>query len=69
MYLLGGLIMAEEIRTNSAPGVSCFKEAVCVNAGRIYDSCSSEDLPLSESFGKRFRVTIRRNSWLHGVAL
>lgn len=25
------------------PGMTCFKEAVCVNAGRIFDSCSSKD--------------------------
>ncbi|MGI5855788.1 MAG: hypothetical protein ACOX64_04905 [Candidatus Merdivicinus sp.] len=28
---------------SSAVGANCFKEAVCVNAGRIYDSCSSKD--------------------------
>lgn len=24
-------------------GANCFKEAVCINAGRIYDSCSDKD--------------------------
>ena len=28
---------------NAAVGTNCFKEAVCVSAGRIYDSCSSKD--------------------------
>ncbi|MGI5893171.1 MAG: hypothetical protein ACOX6P_01100 [Candidatus Merdivicinus sp.] len=28
---------------NAAVGASCFKEAVCVNAGRVYDSCSAKD--------------------------
>lgn len=28
---------------SSAAGSGCFKEAVCINAGRIYDSCSSKD--------------------------
>ncbi|MEG2597382.1 MAG: hypothetical protein RR977_03055, partial [Oscillospiraceae bacterium] len=27
----------------SATGANCFKEAVCINAGRIYDSCSDKD--------------------------
>lgn len=35
---------------DSQQGSSCFKEAVCINAGRIYDSCSDkdclEDLPV-----------------------
>ena len=26
-----------------AVGASCFKEAVCINANRIYDSCSEKD--------------------------
>ena len=25
------------------PMPGCFKEAVCVNAARVYDSCSDED--------------------------
>lgn len=24
-------------------GTNCFKEAVCINSGRIYDSCSDKD--------------------------
>lgn len=27
----------------STPGSTCFKEAVCIDAGRIYDSCSDKD--------------------------
>lgn len=27
----------------AATGANCFKEAVCINAGRIYDSCSDKD--------------------------
>ncbi len=27
----------------STVGANCFKEAVCVNAGRVYDSCSDKD--------------------------
>lgn len=27
----------------TAPGPNCFKEAVCINANRIYDSCSDKD--------------------------
>ena len=48
--------------SNTAPGANCFKEAVCVNAGRIYDSCSSEHEASSEtSAGNSFRVRTRRN--------
>lgn len=32
-----------ELQTNGAAGANCFKEAVCISAGRIYDSCSEED--------------------------
>ena len=37
--------MAESNASNNsaAVGANCFKEAVCVSAGRIYDSCSSKD--------------------------
>ena len=28
---------------NSANHANCFKEAVCINAGRVYDSCSDKD--------------------------
>lgn len=38
--------MADSNLTSSstaAVGTNCFKEAVCVNAGRVYDSCSSKD--------------------------
>ncbi|MEM1485348.1 hypothetical protein V6615_10780 [Oscillospiraceae bacterium PP1C4] len=27
----------------SATGANCFKEAVCIDAGRIYDSCTEEE--------------------------
>lgn len=27
----------------STMGANCFKEAVCINAGRIYDSCSEKE--------------------------
>lgn len=29
--------------SRTAPGANVFKEAVCVNVARIYDSCSSKD--------------------------
>ena len=29
--------------TGAPVGTNCFKEAVCVSAGRVYDSCSSKD--------------------------
>ncbi len=29
--------------SGAAVGTTCFKEAVCVNAGRVYDSCSAKD--------------------------
>lgn len=29
--------------SGAAVGTNCFKEAVCVNAGRVYDSCSAKD--------------------------
>ena len=31
----------------------CFKEAVCIDAMRIYDSCSEKDPPLYKYIGKR----------------
>ena len=34
--------MAEN-STNRPAEFSCFKEAVCINAQRIYDSCSDKD--------------------------
>lgn len=27
----------------AATGANCFKEAVCIDAGRIYDSCTEEE--------------------------
>lgn len=27
----------------TATGANCFKEAVCIDAGRIYDSCTDKD--------------------------
>ena len=37
--------MAEQNYTpyGAGAGANCFKEAVCVNSGRIYDSCSDKD--------------------------
>ncbi len=35
--------MPKEIITNPAPASNCFKEAVCIDAQRIYDSCSDKD--------------------------
>jgi len=32
-----------KVTPTAAPGSGCFKEAVCIDAGRIYDSCSEED--------------------------
>lgn len=29
----------------------CFKEAVCIDAMRIYDSCSEKQIPLYRSLG------------------
>lgn len=35
--------MAEQkVTATAAPGANCFKEAVCIDAGRIYDSCCEE---------------------------
>lgn len=35
--------MADSTTKNQAqPEFSCFKEAVCINAQRIYDSCSEQ---------------------------
>lgn len=31
--------------TMSAASSACFKEAVCIDAGRVYDSCSDRRLP------------------------
>ncbi len=33
-----------ELKCNPTPaaGANCFKEAVCIDAGRIFDSCSEE---------------------------
>ena len=35
--------MAESKFASQQNGSNCFKEAVCINAGRIYDSCSDKD--------------------------
>jgi len=35
--------MAENNPTTRQPEYNCFKEAVCINAQRIYDSCSDKD--------------------------
>ena len=35
--------MAENTTYGGASGAGCFKEAVSVNTGRVYDSCSSKD--------------------------
>lgn len=38
--------MAEQNLNN---GTACFKEAVCIDAGRIYDSCSENHYPCYKS--------------------
>lgn len=35
--------MTESKFSTPSSNASCFKEAVCINAGRIYDSCSDKD--------------------------
>jgi len=35
--------MPESKFASQQNGSNCFKEAVCINAGRIYDSCSDKD--------------------------
>ena len=36
--------MAEQkVAPVTATGSNCFKEAVCIDAGRIYDSCTERD--------------------------
>lgn len=41
--------MAEQNLNN---GTACFKEAVCIDAGRIYDSCSENHYPRYKSRSK-----------------
>ena len=51
--------MAEQ-KTNS----NAFKEAVCIDAGRIYDSCSEKDCSCYKHFNIK-RGPFFRSSFLH----
>ena len=50
--------MADSKTNNQAqPEFNCFKEAVCINAQRIYDSCSEQQETMYQSpFSKGLRL-------------
>lgn len=56
--------MAENIANPAASGANRFKEAVCIEAGRIFDSCSDKDCleDLQVFFGARSREIIEASA-------